>query len=267
MPVRSGTDQTPPGSAPAVVRAIAVLDALAESPTGFLSLSDLARELGIPKSSASTICNALEAGMLIRRGDIGYRLGRRTVELGGAYLSRMDQLAEFYDHCTSSVLFSAETVRLSVLAGTDTLCLARYEGRPALRLTSGIGDKFPANASAQGKALLAQLDDSEVERIFHGIGELPQATHRSIRTVPELLADLGRTRRRGYGLDECEAADHVVGLAVAIPTRGVRSPMLAVSVTMLDSQVTDERRERAVSELRRIATALGNPMARVQQTA
>lgn len=263
MPVRSGTDQTPPGSAPAVVRAIGVLDALAESPTGFLSLSDLARELRIPKSSASTICNALEAGRLIRRHDIGYRLGRRTVELAGAYLSRMDQVAEFYDHCTNSSLFAAETVRLSVLAGTDTLCLARYEGRPALRLTSGIGDKFPANASAQGKALLAQLDDSEVERIFHGIDELPQVTSRSIRTLPELLADLERTRRRGYGLDEGEAADHVVGLAVTIATRGVRSPMLAVSVTMLDSQVTDERHDAVVTELRRLASALGNPMSQV----
>ncbi len=205
--------------------------------------------------------------MLIRREDIGYRLGRRTVELGGAYLSRMDQLAEFYDHCTNSVLFSAETVRLSVLAGTDTLCLARYEGRPALRLSSSIGDKFPANASAQGKALLAQLDDSEVERIFYGISELSQATHRSIRTVPDLLADLERTRRRGYGLDEGEAADHVVGLAVTVPTRGVHSPMLAVSVTHLDSQATDERRARTVLELRRIATALGNPMSPAQQTA
>ena len=263
MPVRSGTDHTPPGSAPAVVRAIAVLDAIAESPTGFLSLSEVARAVGIPKSSASAICNALEAGLLIRRDDVGYRLGRRTVELGGAYLSRLDQVAEFYDFCAKSKLFANETVRLSVLAGSDTLCLARSEGRPALRLTSGIGDRFPASSSAQGKALLALLDDPEVERLFHGIPELPQATNRSIRTLPDLLADLGRTRQRGYGMDTSEAADHVVGLAVAIATRGVRSPLLAASVTLLDSQVTDERREAMVRELRRLASALGNPMSQV----
>lgn len=262
MPVRSGTDQAPPGSAPAVVRAVAVLDALAESPTGLMSLSDLARHVGIPKSSTSAICNALEAGLLIRREDVGYRLGRRTVELGGAYLSRLDQVTEFYDFCANSALFAAETVRLSVLAGIDTLCLARYEGRPALRLTAGIGDKFPASASAQGKALLARLDDSEVERLFHGIPELPRATNSSIRAVPSLLADLALTRDRGFAVDEGEAADHVVGLAVAIATRGVRSPLLAVSVTLLDSEATDTRRARAVDELRRAAGFLGNPMAR-----
>jgi len=263
MPVRSGTDLTPPGSAPAVVRAIAVLDAIADSPTGYLSLSEVARAIGIPKSSASAICNALETGLLIRREDVGYRLGRRTVELGGAYLSRLDQVTEFYDFCANSELFAQETVRLSVLAGIDTLCLARYEGRPALRLTSGIGDRFPANSSAQGKALLAKLDDAEVERLFHGIPELAQATSRSIRTLPDLLADLAGTRQRGYGLDAGEAADHVVGLAVAIATRGVRSPMLAASVTLLDSQVTDARRDAMVRELRRLASALGNPMSPV----
>lgn len=261
MPARTGTDLTPPGSAPAVVRAIAVLDALAASSTGYLSLSDLAREIGMPKSSASAICNALEAGLLIRREDIGYRLGRRTVELGGAYLARLDQVTEFYDVCTASTLFQHETVRLSVLAGIDTLCLARYEGRPALRLTAGIGDKFPASASAQGKALLAQLDDAEVERLYHGLPRLQAATANSITTLPDLLAELRATREKGFAIDESEAADHVVGMAVTVPTRGVRSPMLAVSVTLLDEQATPERREATVAELQRIARVLGNPMA------
>ena len=107
------------------------------------------------------------------------------------------------------------------------------------------------------------MDDTEVERLFHGIPELPQATSRSIRALPDLLSDLGRTRQRGYGMDVSEAADHVVGLAVAIATRGVRSPLLAASVTLLDSQVTDQRRDTMVRELRRLASALGNPMSQV----
>lgn len=263
MPARSANDQTPPGSAPAVVRAVGVLDALAASPTGFLSLSDLARELGIPKSSASAICNGLEAGGLIRREEIGYRLGRRTVEIGGAYLSRMDQVREFYDVCAQSELLRYETVRLSLLAGIDTLCLARYEGHPALRLTQGIGDKFPANASAQGKVLLAQLDDAEVVRLFHGLPTLNVATARTIRTVPELLTDLAAARTRGWAMDEGEAADHVIGMAVAVPTRGVRSPMLAVSTTLLDADAVPERVAGLIEELQRVASLLGNPMSPV----
>lgn len=260
MPARTGTDATPFGSAPAVVRAIAILDALADSPTGVMSLSDLAREVGVPKSSTSAICNALEAGGLIRRDEVGYGLGRRLVELGGSYLSRLDQVALFYDECARSPRLSRETVRLSALAGIDTLGLGRYEGRPALRLTSGIGDRFPASASAQGKALLANLDDEEVVRLFHGISELPRVTRNSRRTVSRLLKDLAVIRQQGWAADEQEAAEHVVGLAVAVPTRGVRAPQLAVSATLLDADATPDRRADMVAELQRLAHALGNPM-------
>lgn len=260
-PTRSGTDAVPAGAAPAVVRATAVLDALAASETGYLSLSDLARAIGVPKSSTSAICNALEAGDLVRRDDLGYTLGRRLVELGGSYLARMEVVREFYHLCETSEVMAPETVRLSALAGIDTLCLARYEGHPALRLTSGIGDRFPSSATAQGKALLARLDDSEIVRLYHGIDVLPRVTPASLTSLDDLLAQVRQARRDGYATDEQEAAEHVVGLAVAVPTRGVRSPVLAVSVTLLDAEVTPEVRARFVRELKLMARALGNPMA------
>lgn len=259
-PARSGSDAAPSGSAPAVVRAVAVLDALAASESGYLTLSDVARELGIPKSSTRSICNALEQGGLIRREDIGYRLGLRVVELGGSALSRLDQVVEFYEICSTSPALAPETLRLSVLAGIETLCLARYEGHPPLRLTAGIGDKLPASACAQGKALLAQLEDFEVKRLYHGIPELPRVTRQSRRSLSRLLKDLALTRQRGYAVDEEESADHVIGLAVPVSTRGVRSAQLAVSVTLLDAEVTPERQAAMLAELRRVARLLGNPM-------
>src|SRR5205085_2283815 len=44
--------------APAVTRAAAILDALAEQPAAATPLSDLARRLGLPKSSVANICDA-----------------------------------------------------------------------------------------------------------------------------------------------------------------------------------------------------------------
>lgn len=260
-PVRGGTDVTPPGAAPAVSRGIAVLDALAASDTGTMTLSDLSRELGVPKSSTSAICTALELGGLVRRDDLGYSLGRKLVELGGSYLARLDQVSEFHRACLESPVFRDETLRLSTAAGIDTLCLARYEGHPAIRLTTNIGDRLPASSCAQGKALLARLDDSEIERLYYGIDELPRLTGRSRRTVPRLLKDIRLARARGYAVDEEESADSVMGLAVVVPTRGVRAPVLAISVTKHKSDWNDETCEVLVGELKRVATVLGNPMA------
>ena len=152
--------------APAVTRAAAVLDALAASATGRLTLSDLARELGIPKSSTSNLLLALEEARLISRQGAEFTLGRKLVELGAAYLSRLDEVQEFYRFCEQAPTLSGETVRIAMLDGTNVIYLARYEGHPAVRLTSNIGDKMPVSLCAVGKALIARLHDHDIDAMF-----------------------------------------------------------------------------------------------------
>src|SRR5919112_4885785 len=103
--------------APAVTRAAAVLESLAASATGRRTLSDLARELGIPKSSTSNLLLALEEARLISRQGAEFTLGRKLVELGAAYLGRMDEVQEFYRYCEQASVLSRETVRIAMLDG------------------------------------------------------------------------------------------------------------------------------------------------------
>ena len=90
---------------------------------------------------------------------------------------------------------------------------------------------------------------------------------RSIRSLEkragELEKPIRQTRAQGYAFDDEESADNVVGLAVVVPTRGVRAPILALSVTKLKSTFTDSQRAALLAELRRLAQQLGNPMATV----
>ncbi|GAP54713.1 iclr family protein [Arthrobacter sp. Hiyo6] len=106
--------------APAVTRAAAVLEALAASATGRLTLSDLSRELGIPKSSTSNLLLALEEARLINRQGAEFTLGRKLVELGAAYLSRLDEVQEFYRFCEQAPTLSGETVRIAMLDGATS---------------------------------------------------------------------------------------------------------------------------------------------------
>ena len=191
--------------APAVTRAAAVLEALAASATGRLTLSDLARELGIPKSSTSNLLLALEEARLINRQGAEFTLGRKLVELGAAYLSRLDEVQEFYRFCEQAPTLSGETVRIAMLDGTNVIYLARYEGHPAVRLTSNIGDKMPVSLCAVGKALIARLHDHDVDEMFPDDAELPVLTPKSLRTGAELKAQLDvireqRVRLRGRGV-------------------------------------------------------------------
>ena len=82
-----------------MTRAAAILDVLAEDPSAAFGPSELARRLGLPKSSIANICVALADAGLIRRIGTGFSLGRKLAELGGAYLTAVDIVQEFYEAC------------------------------------------------------------------------------------------------------------------------------------------------------------------------
>lgn len=246
--------------APAVTRAAAVLDALAESTTGRLTLSDLARELGIPKSSTSNLLQALEDAQLITRLGSDYALGVKLVELGAAYLSRRDEVREFYRFCEQAPVLKGETVRIAMLDGDNVIYLARHEGHPAVRLTSNIGDKMPVTLCAVGKVLVSRLHDHDLEQLFPDDAELPVMTPKSLRTGRELKAEIAQIRAQGYALEDEESTLGVVSLGVAVPTRGSHGPSLAVSVTALKATFSEGQCAAMVSELTELTKMLGNPM-------
>ena len=62
----------------------------------------------------SPMCVALEEGGLVRRSGSGYLLGRRTVELGGAYLDGFDQIREFYRACEDSEVLRRQLVQIAM---------------------------------------------------------------------------------------------------------------------------------------------------------
>src|SRR5919107_2933529 len=193
--------------APAVTRAGAILDVLAESAGQAPGPSELARRLGLPKSSIANICNALADIGLVRRIGTGFALGRKLAELGGAYLASVDQVQEFYDACRLLPTGSEETVQLAVLDQLEMTYLARHDGRQPVRLTSQIGRRLPATITATGKAALASLPPDELDRRLDGVTVLPTFTSNSLGTVDGLRADLDVVRRRGDAMDDEETVE------------------------------------------------------------
>lgn len=253
-----------PSPAPAVTRAAAALDALAASASGVMTLSDLARELEIPKSSASNLLQALEEANLVRKQGASYGLGRKLVELGAAYLDRQDDVREFYRFCEESPALVNETVRIAMLDGENVIYLARYEGHPAVRFTSNIGDKMPASLCAVGKALLARLHAKDLEAMFPDGKQLPALTPHSITDPAILRAALAEAQQRGYAFEDEESTLGVVCVGVAIPTRGTHGPSLGLSVTALKATFTRELERKLVTELQELARSLGAPMSLVR---
>lgn len=255
-----GTQLGAESLAPAVTRAAAILDVLAGDGSVAFGPSELARRLGLPKSSIANICAALADVGLVRRVGTGFALGRKLAELGGAYLAAVDLVQEFYDACRILPTGSDETVQLAVLDGLDMTYLARHDGRQPVRLTSQIGRRLPASCTATGKAALASLEAEELDRKLAGVTILPVLSPNSHRTVDALRADLDGVRARGYALDDEETVEGVVCYGIAIPGRLPGDAPHAASITLLKARATDERIPMLLADLRRLAELLSDPL-------
>jgi len=246
--------------APAVTRAATILDVLAENDGEAAGPSEIARRLGLPKSSIANICGALAEAGLVRRVGTGFALGRRLAELGGAYLATVDQVQEFYEASRRLKAGSEETVQFAVLDGVEMTYLARHDGRQPVRLTSGIGRRLPAFCTATGKAALASLDDEELARRYDGVTTLPASSERAHKTVDALMADLREVRRRGYAIDDEETMEGVVCYGVMVRGRQPGEGPYAASITLLKVRATDERVPLLLADLRWLAEQLADPL-------
>ncbi len=247
-----------PGNAPAVTRAIRVLDLLADARGVPRTLTEIARELGLAKSSVSNLCAALEEGGLVRRSSAGYLLGRRTVDLGSAFLAGFNQIREFYRVCEESEVLRQQLVQIALLDGAQVLYLAVFEGRQRFPMSASVGDRYPASVTAVGTALLSELTPTQVAELYWDATNLVGFTKKSTSTLAELQDKLQRTRQRGYAVDEGEVHPTVLGLAIPIPG-GSGEPSFAIGVSIVHPTGSTDERDTILAALHHAAATLTRP--------
>lgn len=186
-----------------------------------LALSELARAVGVPVSS----CHAL-VKTLLERGYL-YSLPRRRglyptkrlFELAKSIVAR-DPLLERVGAAMSELRSrTGETLIFGKRQGDAVLYLEVLEGPHTVRYTAHAGEHKPLHSSSIGKALLAAL--SEPERSAWLKGRRLQAVTPSTITDPKrLLADLQRSRERGWTMTRGENVVDVLALAVPLRLGG-----------------------------------------------
>jgi DNA-binding IclR family transcriptional regulator len=190
-------------ASPAVIRALNILEAISQRPGG-LTNANISRRLGIPKSSASGILQVLQDRGYVCRSEEGgpYKLGFNVLALGGKVL----EISEFHDLALSSMRRLTEqtdlTCRLAVLGRSAAVLIQTIIAQRHRRLDGlqSVGECVPLYASSVGKAMLAWQPRPYLGSLFRRI-QLSKSTHRTIRTLDGLVADLELARRRSYALD------------------------------------------------------------------
>ena len=250
----SATQAGPTGTAPvagaravvpALDRGMRVLQLLAESPQRAYALSEIAQLLAIPKSTAFNICGALAEGQLLRRVRDGFQLGRGLLELGSAYASSVNVVAEFYDVCRDAPPDLGAVIQLAVLdEDLQAVYLAHQDCGSGLRLGLGgmVGRRVPANCTAGGKMLLALLPPGELEERMRRWDQLPRVTRRSVTSRSRLLREIGAARQTGYAYDQDGAILGLTCVATGFSSGHADGGHLTVSITAPTDSLGDARR-------------------------
>ncbi|WP_280297098.1 IclR family transcriptional regulator [Nocardia abscessus] len=237
-----------PGQPPVsmIERMTLILEAF-DGATPSLTLVELAERTGLPRSTVHRILDQLIRLRWLAHAPGGYRLGLRTLELGGL-AAEHNEIRDAVSPLLQDLHQQTGMVgHLGVLDGHDVLYLDKVGGRCAATVPTRLGGRMPAHSTALGKALLATLEPSIVEASFRD--RLPQLTARTLADRAELHRELSRIRnRQGVAVDNEES---VTGIAcVAVPIRGRGAAVAAVS---LSGRVGADR---AVLDTARLARAL-----------
>jgi DNA-binding IclR family transcriptional regulator len=237
--------------------ALDIVDALAASPE--LSLSEVARRVGVAKSTAHRTCAVLVArGLLDRTPSGGYRLGLRFVEYGHLATVRSAVLDRGLPLLVDLRNALGETVQIGVPAGADVVYVERVEGARALRYSNENSRRSPLHRSSAGKALAAFNPEMVDARLHAG---LPPSTGYTIVVPDVLLAELTRVRERGYARSVDETELGMSSLAVPVCTGPRGAAVAAISMVGPTSRVVGEHEAHHVSILqagaRRLADAIG----------
>lgn len=182
-----------------------------------LSVKEAAEVLGTAPPTAHRLLTALaHRGFAGQDRDRRYVAGPvfapRSAPVSTGLLRRLAYpvLEELHDRL-------AETVQLMVLSGNNILFVDGIEAvERSLRIGMRIGDEMPAYCSAGGKAMLAEMGNSDVERLYPG-GLTPWPTAR-FTTLNALKRHLATVRRLGYGTNVEETERGVRGLGVSVRT-------------------------------------------------
>jgi len=227
-----------------IARAAQVLRELAGEPHG-LSLLELGRRVGLPRSTAHRIVRALtEEGMVATTPAGKLRVGPALI--GMAVASRRELRHEAGPYLDRLAHELRETVNLAVLDGGEVLFIDQYAPRRYLSIASEIGARFPVYCTAAGKVLLAALPDEEVgRRLPKRLAPLTPAT---TTDRSRLLEELAEVCERGVAYDREEHAPGVSAVATAV-TDAVGT-VAAVSVVMPSVRFAGSE-ERITEELLR----------------
>ncbi len=240
-----------------VVSAFRVLEAVAEAqPVG---LSELARTVGLPKSTVQRVLLTLQEVGWLRptettptRWQLTYRAVAVVGRAGGGESLRDIALPVMND----LQLATTETIHLAAPDGDSLVLVERLDTSHRLRAFLPLGERIALHASATGLAYLSACNQDYLDDYL--AGPLPAQTPDTITDPDRIRTVVNDVRERGYSMN-------VGGLSLGIsslgaPIVGPSGVVAAMSVSGPTSRITEDRFDELGAQVRDAAARISRAL-------
>ena len=226
-----------------IARSAAILRTLRDHPNG-VSLGQIAAKVDLPRSTVQRIVGALQSERLVisggQRGN--FFIGPEVKAMADA--SRSDIVHECQPLLAELTARTGETTDLSVMRLQGMVFLDQVIGKHRLRAVSAVGEVFPFTTTANGRACLSKLTDTQVRKRVSAEWE-GQGITGDMETFMEQLQPV---RRTGLAYD---LGEHTLGLsAIGCAFKDRLGGLHAISVPIPTPRFDEAREsvEAALSE-------------------
>lgn len=244
---------------PPLERYIRILELLAAFPSG-MSLTDVARILELPKTSAHRLLRTLQESDLVEVSNgaaNSYVLGKRIARI--AHLgSGTEWVATLVrPHLKELAAETGETCYLAKLDGIHITSILMEAPDTPWRGFVLPGKGMAPHAAASAKAIMAFQDSAIVSAALEEA--LPKLTARTKTSRSQVLAEYAQVRKRGYA--ECigEIDEELAALAVPVFIDPI-GVIFSVGVTGPLLRITDKQSKTLVQTMKRCGGHISNAL-------
>lgn len=187
-------------SVPAIEKGMIILEELAKSQNG-LSVSELTRNLSLPKSSTYGLLLTLERmGYLHRNENTGrYMFGMKIFTLANMAMNGLNLRKLASPYIRTLMKKTNLTVHMAILEQNEAVIIEKIESPYIPKVETWVGKRMGIHCTAAGKALISDWQEEDIDRLIHH--GLPRYNENTIVSPKKLKEELALVRKHGYSFD------------------------------------------------------------------
>ncbi|ECD9628989.1 IclR family transcriptional regulator [Salmonella enterica subsp. enterica] len=224
-------------SVPALDKTVRIFSYLFKTPGA--TFTQIQQDLGLPKSSTSSLLNALVEHHVLRQDRGRYFLGLRLYEWGTRSLEQFD-ISKVARPVLEKLRDSTALIcHLGILDDVAPIYILKLESSQPIAIRTWVGKKLSLHSSGVGKALCAWLPQEAIDTLLPD-EILPRYTDTTITSKTDLMKEFARIREQGWAFDNAEDSPGIYCIAAPVFNRS-QEVVAAISISGVEVQLPKER--------------------------